>query len=108
MEPDYVGTYDNRRLAFLRKREDNSNFGFDYNKAIQQNPDDPKTYYDRGEFLLRLKRWEKALEDLTTAKNMGADIIALFRNSYLNVAHFEEIYQVKLPEDITAMLTPPQ
>ena len=109
IKPDYIEAYDNRRRAFHRRRDLNSNFSIvDYNKAIQQNPDDPQFYYNRGEVCLHIGKWEKAVEDLTTARDMGADIIALFRYSYANVAHFEQINQVKLPADIAAMLTPQQ
>ena len=109
IKPDYIEAYDNRRRAFDRKRDLNSNLGMvDYTKAIQQNPDNPQHYYNRGEVCLHIGKWKKAIEDLTTARNMGADIIALFRNSYASVTHFEQINQFKLPADIAAMLTPQQ
>jgi hypothetical protein len=46
---------------------------------------------------------------LTTAKDKQENIIIeQFRKDYENVADFEQQHNVKLPEDITAMLTPPQ
>ena len=39
-----------------------------------------------------------------TAKNMGADIVAAFRNDYKNVAAFERKHKVKLPKDIVALV----
>ena len=65
-------------------------------------------YNNRGEAWLHLQEWEKAKEDLTTAKNMGWDIIDSFRNDYESVKDFEQKHNVKMPEDIAAMLTPPQ
>ena len=56
-----------------------------------------------------LQEWEKAKEDLTTARDKQENInIELFRRDYENVADFEQKHSVKLPEDIAAMLTPPQ
>ena len=63
-------------------------------------------YNNRGLAFLHLQEWEKAKSDLTTARDMGVDIIALFRILYSNVANFEQEYGVKLPKDIAAMLTP--
>ena len=57
--------------------------------------------------LLHLKKWEKAKEDLTIAKNMGENIIVLFHNSYSSIEDFEQKTGIQLPEDIVAMLTPP-
>ena len=56
---------------------------------------------------MHLKDWEKAKSDLMIAKEKGIDIIAAFRNEYESVADFEQRNNVKLPEDIAAMLTPP-
>lgn len=66
------------------------------------------TFYSRGVMRLYLKEWEQAKADLTTAKNMGLDIIAFFRNFYASVANFESRIGFALPDNITAMLTPPQ
>ena len=61
-------------------------------------------YYNRGEAWLHLQEWEKAKGDLTTAKEMGLDIVAAFRNDYRNTAAFEQKHQVKLPKDIIALV----
>ena len=45
--------------------------------------------------LLHLKKWEKAKEDLTIAKNMGENIIVLFHNSYSSIEDFEQKHNVK-------------
>lgn len=39
---------------------------------------------------------------------MGADIIASFHNDYASVEDFEQNTGIQLPEDIAALLTPPQ
>ena len=57
--------------------------------------------------LLHLQDWEKVKADLTIARNMGENIITLFHDSYSSIEDFEQKHNVKLPEDIAAMLTPP-
>ena len=56
--------------------------------------------------LLQAQEWEKAKSDLTDVRNMGEDIISLFRNTYASVTDFEQKYNVQMPEDLAAMLTP--
>lgn len=73
--------------------------------AIECNPDEADAYNKRGEAWLHLQEWEKAKTDLSTAKHMNIDIIAVFHNTYKSVEDFEETNDVKLPEDIAAMLT---
>ena len=51
------------------------------------------------------REWDKAKADLTLAKNMGLDVIALFQNDYENVADFEQKNGVTVPADLAAMLT---
>ena len=80
----------------------------DYDKIIQLKPGYMLAYNNRGLAFLHLQEWEKAKSDLTTAQNMGVDIIDFFRILYSNVANFEQEYGVKLPKDITVLLTPPQ
>ena len=57
-------------------------------------------YYSRGETWLHLKEWEKAKADLITAKKLGVDIVAAFRNDCKSIAAFERNNLVKLPKDI--------
>ena len=78
----------------------------DLDKAIDLKPDYTEVYYYRGMVGLYLKKWEKAKSDLTIAKNMGMDIVALFYNRYESIADFEDRNGFELPEDIAAMLTP--
>lgn len=110
LKPDYTEALDNRRVAYSAKRmvyyeRNSSQFGLDYGEAVRQNPDDPNAYYNRGVAFLRLKLWDKARSDLISAKDMDADIVASFHNFYANITDFEHEIGVKLPEDITAMLT---
>lgn len=76
----------------------------DYSRAIELNPDFPEAYNNRGEAWLHLKEWEKARADLVKAKKLGVDIVGAFRNDYRNVSSFERANQVKMPEDIAAMV----
>ena len=105
-KPDNTATYNNRGVAYYHIGDYNRAIE-DYDKAIEIQPDDAELYYNRGEALLHLNEMEKAKADLITAKDMGTDIVALFRKSYSSIEDFEQKYNVKLPEDIVAMLTPP-
>ena len=77
----------------------------DFNKSIKLDPKFALAYCKRGEVCLHLKEWERARADLTFAKEKGFDIIASFHNDYESVEDFEEKNEIKLPEDIAAMLT---
>ncbi len=77
----------------------------DYTKVIELDPDDAKAYYDRAIVWLCMENWPKAKVDLTTARNRGADIVALFANACEDVNNFEREVGVKLPEDIVEMLS---
>ena len=103
LKPDYADAYYNRGTAYFSKGEVNPAIG-DYNKAIELNPDNASSYYNRAEALLCIGEWEKAKTDLITAKNLGLDIVAAFRNDYRNVAAFEQRHKVKLPTDIVALV----
>ena len=105
LNPNYTEAYYNRGLAY-------SNTGqlaraiADYNAVIALNPSYAIVYYNRGVVRLHLGEWEKARADLMDAKSMGVDIIAEFHYFYASVPYFERRNGVKLPADITAMLTP--
>ena len=99
---DYA--YYNRGLTYSRIGDYNRAIE-NYNKAIEIQPDLAEPYYNRGEVLLHLNEMEKAKVDLITAKEMGADIVAAFRNDYESVTDFEQKTGIQLPEDIVEMLT---
>jgi hypothetical protein len=52
--------------------------------------------------------WDKAIADLTVAKDLGLDIIEAFHNDYENISGFELRNGIKLPADIAEMITPQQ
>ena len=103
LSPDDTLIYNNRGIAYFKKGEVKRAIE-DYTKAITLKPDEGDVYYNRGEAWLHLQEWEKAKGDLTTAKEMGLDIVAAFRNDYRNTAAFEQKHQVKLPKDIIALV----
>ena len=135
LNPNYAVAYNNRGLAY-RKKGDYDRAIVDYtiakelnphdkdvyndyriwlaaiiqscDEAIINNPDDASLHYNRGLARLHLQAWEKAKTDMTIARSMGADIIALFHNIYENIREFEQKNEVKLPADLARMLTPRQ
>ena len=107
LNSEYANPYNNRGTANVNKNDFDAALR-DYSKAIALNSEYAKAYYNRGLLRLLLRDWEKAKEDLTTAKDLGADIVALFHNVYKTVENFEaeyKKYDVKLPEDIAALLS---
>ena len=107
LKPDLGMAYNNRGIAYMHKGEFDNAIR-NYTEAIRLNPDNAGVYGNRGEAWLHLQEWEKAKSDLITAKDMGSDIIASFHNDYESVADFEQKTGIQLPEDIAALLTPPQ
>ena len=105
LKHDYANAYKNRGAAYGNKGEIDRAIE-DYNMAIKHKPDLAEARYNRVMAFLHLQEWEKAKSDLTDVRDMGMDIIVLFRNSYSSVADFEQKHKIKLPEDIASMLTP--
>ena len=103
LNPKLAEAYTNRGVAYYRKSEFDRAIQ-DYNKAIDLKPEYADAYTNRGEAWLHLREWEKAKADLSTAKGMGHDIVAAFHNDYESVADFEAKHDVKVPEDIAALL----
>ena len=101
LNPELAVAFNNRGVAHYKNGEYNRAIE-DYDVAIKR--DYVNAYYNRAEVWLHLKEWEKAKEDLITAKKLGVDIVAAFRNDYKNIAAFERANQVKLPEDIAALV----
>ncbi|MDE0315867.1 MAG: tetratricopeptide repeat protein [Candidatus Poribacteria bacterium] len=99
----YANAYKNRGKAY-RDKGDTVHAIFDFSYAILLKPDDAITYYSRGEALLRMERWKEARADLKKSNDKGVDIIALFYNDYESIEDFEQKNNVKLPEDLAAML----
>ena len=106
LKPDYAEAHNNRGVAYESKGAFDQAIQ-DYTQAIQLEQNYANAYRNRGEAWLRLREWEKAKADLTTARDMGMDIIAKFHSTFGNIANFERIKGIQLPEDIVALLTPP-
>ena len=106
LNPRLAESYFNRGVAYCQKGKFDLAIG-DYNKVTQMNPSFVRAYYCRAFVWLHLQEWKKAKEDLTIAINMGVDIITSFRNQLSSVVNFEQKHNVKLPDDIVEMLTPP-
>ena len=104
LKPDYAEAYCNRGIAYSFKGEYDRAITY-YNRAIELDPQFALAYTNRGMCWLHLQNWQGARGDLTVAKSMGMDIIAVFRKDYKNVEAFERRNRVQLPEDIADMLT---
>ena len=102
--PKHANAYYNRGITYIDKGAFDNAIE-DFNKTINFNPKHANAYYNRGQAWLHLSKWEKAKADLSDAKDMGNDIVASFRNTYESVSDFEEVYDVQVPKDITAMLS---
>ena len=103
---DPIG-YNNRGNAYRLKGEVECAIT-DYNRAIDLNRDFAGAYINRGKAWLHLGQWEKAKSDLLTAQGMGMNIIDSFHHNYGSISDFEGKYNIQLPSDIAAMLTPSQ
>jgi tetratricopeptide (TPR) repeat protein len=105
MRPDFAYAFNRRAQAYCQKGEIDRAIE-DYNKAIEFRPDLTQPFNGRAVVWLCLSKWEKARADLTTARDMGSDIPAVFRKEHKSVSDFEYRHGIQLPADIAAMLTP--
>ena len=103
LDPKDAGVYNSRGAAYADKSDFEAAIE-DFNKSIDLDPKEADTYCNRGETWLHLKEWQKAEADLTTAKDMGYDIIESFQNDYESVEDFEAKNEVKVPKDIAELL----
>lgn len=104
LKPDFAEVYDMRGIVYYGKNDYDRAIE-DYDKVIELEPNNAKAYNMRGQAWLHLRNWTNARLNLTIAKDMGVNIIEVFRELHNNVAAFEQEYGVQLPEDIAAMLT---
>ena len=102
LNPKIVEDYIRRGTAYSYIGKHTKAVG-DYTAALKLKPNYANAYYKRGVVWLHLKEWERAEADLMTAKNKGADIVALFHNDYKNVEDFEAKNEVMVPEDLAAL-----
>ena len=80
----------------------------DFYKAIELKSDFAEPYTNLGLTWLQMQAWEYFKSDMTAARNIGVDITVGFRNAFGSIENFEQITGIQLPEDIAALLTPPQ
>ena len=103
LAPEDAIAYNERGFAYLGKGDFDVAIA-DYTKAIALAPEEAGPYCYRGEAWLRLKEWQKAKANLITAKYMGFDIVTSFHIDYKSVEDFEVRNEVKMPEDLAALL----
>ena len=103
LESKNTNAYNDRGVAYERKG-DSARAMQDYDHALRIRPSQV-AYANRGIALLRLSQWDKARSDLLSARNMGMDIVSVFHGGHGSVATFEQNNNLKLPQDITDMLS---
>ena len=101
---------DNANAYIIRGKVYHKNGEFDlakkdYEKAIELDPDDPEAYYNLSLVWMQKQNWQEAKLNLMIANILKMDIITEFHNTYEGIEDFEQTNEVKLPEDIAAMLT---
>lgn len=101
--PKIVEDYVRRGTAYSYIGKHTKAIG-DYSAVLKLKPNYANVYYKRGVVWLHLKEWDRAKSDLMTAKKKGVDIVDSFQNDYESVEDFEAKNEVKLPEDIAALL----
>ena len=76
----------------------------DYDQVLELKPKFAEIYAARGIMSLHVEKWESAKLDLTFARNLRVNIINVFHQMYDSITDFEEKNNVRLPEDIAAIL----
>ena len=79
-----------------------------FSKAILLQTNHVDAYVYRGIALLHLQDWENTKLDFEAATAMSENVTTLFHQFYQSVEDFEQKTGIQLPEDIVALLTPPQ
>ena len=103
LNPNDAEVYNNRGVTYKDKGKFDKAIQ-DYGTAITLNPQYANAYSNRGKTWLQLQDWEKAKADLSSAKDMGRDIVASFHNDYESIEDFEMKHGIEVPEDIAALL----
>ena len=76
-----------------------------YDRAIELNSEDGAAYHNRGECWLHLEEWEKALNDLLIALDMGVNIhIAFYRDYKGSAKEFKEKTGIQIPKLLYSVL----
>ena len=106
LDPQSAETHYNRGNAYTDLGDLASGIQ-DYSRVLELSQDSTAiyAYYRRGIAWLRLGEWEKARSDLTAVENVGINLTTAFHSiGYTGVADFEQKHDVRLPEDIAALL----
>ena len=103
LDPQNTNAYKDRGIAYERKG-DLARALEDYDRSLRIRPNQA-AYVNRGLALLRLSRWDEAKSDLLSARNMGMDLVSVFRADHGSVAAFEEKNNLKLPPDIADIVS---
>ena len=105
LNPRLAKAYNNRGNAYVNKGEFDKAID-DYNKTIGMRPDYVAVYCNIGETKMLQEEWDEVRKNLTTAKELGVNIIYSFQRDYKSVEAFEQKTCICVPPDIAAMLTP--
>lgn len=103
LDPNHVEALNNRGGAYGEKGCYERAIA-DFDQAIRIDPNSAEAYNNRGEASLGLKDWSAARSDFSVAMKLGADIVSGFARDYGSVAAYEQKFDVRLPEDIRALL----
>ncbi|MCY4580912.1 MAG: tetratricopeptide repeat protein [Chloroflexi bacterium] len=77
----------------------------DYTEAMRLDPElAEQDYGHRGVTQMCLRRWEQASADFETAKLMGLDVPAFFKERYGALSAFEHKLKIKVPQYVAACL----
>ena len=102
--PKVDQVYNNRAAAFIAIGKIRSAKG-DLDTAIGLNRRNAHALFNRGEVNMILARWDEAKADLLTARELGLNVVELFRREFSTLGEFEKKYDVELPVDIVELLT---
>ena len=108
LNPNSPHAYNSRGAAYWRQGNHNRAIQ-DFNKVIESlDPNYAHAYFNRGLSMLCSEQLGNAEADLSHAQSLGFDIFSEFHDGFGSVEEFEKDYNVQLPDNIKAMLTPPQ
>ena len=107
LKSNFALAYNNRGAAYEVKGRLDQAFS-DYSKAIELDSDLADAHYNRGIARLQWREWDKAGIDLRNAKSRGKDVTIAFHREHKTIKDFERQHGVNLPENIKAILAPPQ
>ena len=101
--PNIADSYCNLGIAYNKKKHFETAIRH-FNQALALDPKMSQASFGRGVTWLCMSEWSKAEADLALASSQGLDIANEFQAEYVDIASFEERYNVSLPECIMEML----